>query len=456
MDKEGLLRLTKSDKVSFIQLWFSDIHGKLKRVTIMADELASVLDDGKWFDGSSIEGFTRIQESDARLMPELSSYQLVPWAKVKDEEGGEVRRGARIFCDVLRPDGQPFEGDPRHILKRTLAKARDMGFVYNVGPEVEFFLLQSTAKGSLPLDQAGYFDATGDLAHGFRDRVMLRLTQMSIPVEMAHHEVAPGQYEIGIKYSDALTMADRVITLKHVIERTARDLYKLRAVFMPKPIAGINGSGMHTHQSLFDLAGNNVFYDPNDSYRLSQTARHFIAGQLKHARALSAVIAPTVNSYKRLVPGYEAPTYICWGAKNRAALIRVPAYTPGREKSVRCELRAPDPSCNPYLAFAVMLAAGLDGIEKGLEPPAPMEEDVFHLSGEQLAELAVEQLPGSLEEALEYLEQDELLIDTLGEHTAARLLEAKRKEWTEYKESCEGDTEAQKMTISDWEIKKYS
>lgn len=400
MDREDLLRQVRKDDVVFIQLWFSDIHGKLKRTTIMVDELSATLQDGCWFDGSSIEGFTRIQESDARLLPDPSTYQLIPWARARDEETGKIKRGARIFCDVLRPDGQPFEGDPRHILKRALKKAKAMGFVYNTGPEVEFFLLKQQGKGFLPFDRAGYFDATGDLAHGFRDSVVLRLDKMGIPVEMAHHEVAPGQYEIDIRYTEALTMADRVMTLKHVIERTARDKYKLHATFMPKPIAGINGSGMHVHQSLFDTQGKNIFYAGEDFYRLSRVARHFIAGQIEHIKALSAVLAPTVNSYKRLVPGYEAPTYICWGGKNRAALIRVPAHTSGKEKSLRCELRCPDPSCNPYLAFAVMLSAGLDGVEKELALPNAVEEDVFDLKAEELLKRGIGQLPGSLGEAL--------------------------------------------------------
>jgi len=455
MDKRELLEKARKDGVFFVQLWFSDLHGKLKRITIVADELEAALYDGVWFDGSSIEGFTRIQESDARLLPDPSTYALIPWAQVQDDQTGEVKKGARIFCDVLKPDGQPFEGDPRYILKRVLAKAREMGFVYNVGPEVEFFLFQPVREGFLPLDQAGYFDATGDLAHGFRDRVMLRLSKMGIPVQMAHHEVAPGQYEIGIRYSNALTMADRVLTLKHVIERTARDIYKLRAVFMPKPIAGINGSGMHTHQSLFDLNGRNLFYDPDDPYQLSQLARNFLAGQIAHIKAMAAIVAPTVNSYKRLVPGYEAPTYICWGRKNRAALIRIPAYTPGREQSTRCELRVSDPSCNPYLAFAVMLAAGLDGIKRKLEIPAPIEEDVFHFTEEDLARYGVEQIPGSLGEALTYLEQDTVLLETLGGHTARKFLEAKKTEWAKYQEFCKGDVQSKKMTITDWEIRKY-
>lgn len=455
MDKEGLLRQIRKDEVVFVQLWFSDIHGNLKRTTIMVDELAGALENGSWFDGSSIEGFHRIQESDARLLPDPSTYQVIPWARARNEETGKIKRGARIFCDVLRPDGWPFEGDPRHILKRALRRAQDMGYTYNTGPEVEFFLFKSRGQNLVPLDQAGYFDATGDLAHGFRDSVVARLDKMGIVVEMAHHEVAPGQYEIDIRYSDALSMADSVMTLKHVIERTARDKYKLRAVFMPKPIAGINGSGMHTHQSLFDVNGNTFFRDNDDDYHISEVARDFIGGQIHHIKALSAIMAPTVNSYKRLVPGYEAPTYICWGAKNRAALIRIPAYTPGKPKSIRCELRASDPLCNPYLAFAAMLAAGLDGIAKKWPCPDPVEEDVFNISSDELAGKGIEQLPGSLREALDCLERDPVLLDALGNHTASKFLEAKRKECDEYEEACGGDVEAQKMNITDWEIKKY-
>ena len=456
MDKESLLRQVRKDEVVFVQLWFSDIHGNLKRKTIMADELAEALERGSWFDGSSIEGFTRIQESDAQLLPDPTTYQLIPWARVKDEETGRIKRGARIFCDVLRPDGQSFEGDPRYILKRALAKAKRMGFIYNTSPEVEFFLFKQRGQCLVPLDRAGYFDATGDLAHGFRDSVVARLDKMGIVVEMTHHEVSPGQYEIGIKYSDALSMADSVMTVKHVIERTARDKYKWLAVFMPKPIANINGSGMHTHQSLF-RAGDNAFCDMRDrnAYHLSEIARQFIAGQIAHVKALSAIMAPTVNSYKRLVPGYEAPTYICWGGMNRAALIRVPAYTSEKPKSVRCELRASDPLCNPYLAFAAMLAAGLDGIEKGFSCPKPAEGDVFKLSPEELESRGIGQLPGSLKEALDYLEQDDVILNALGGHTAKWFLDAKKKECEEYEEACGGDTGTYSMQVTGWEIRKY-
>lgn len=437
---DDVLKRATEDGVRFVSLQFTDIIGTVKNVTIPVERLEDAFDKGVWFDGSSIEGFARIYESDMVLIPDPGTYQVLPWEP-------EERRKARIICDVYTPAGKPFEGDPRYILKRALAKAREMGFIYNTGPEVEFFLFKMNGEPILqpvPHDVGGYFDfSPRDQASVVRTEIMRTLQKMGIEVEMDHHEVAAGQHEIDIRYSDALTTADNVITLKYVIRAIAQ-MHGIHASFMPKPIFGINGSGMHTHQSLFTLDGKNAFYDPNDRYKLSETAYRFIAGQLKHVREFSAVVAPTVNSYKRLVPGYEAPVYICWGQINRSALIRIPSISPGQEQAVRAELRCPDPSCNPYLAFAVMLWAGLDGIEQGLTPPDPVNEDVYHFDDAKLKELYIETLPASLSEALDEMEKSEIVRKALGEHTFRRFLEAKRQEWDEYR-----------ISVTDWELKRY-
>ncbi|MBI3190058.1 MAG: type I glutamate--ammonia ligase, partial [Ignavibacteriales bacterium] len=386
--KKDILEFAKRDKVQFIQLQFTDLNGILKGITIPISKLSGVVDDGLWFDGSSIEGFTRIFESDMYLKLDLNTYAVIPWTKT-----GNQPIVARFMCDVYMPDGKPFEGDPRFILKRQLEKAKKLGYVYNVGPELEFFLFKKENHKLVPLphDTAGYFDQTQDLAVDIRQEMTTALMDFGIDVEALHHEVAPGQHEIDFKYNDALTMADQATTFKYTLKYIAahKDLH---ATFMPKPIAGINGSGMHVHQSIFNTEGKNLFFDPKDDYHLSKCARSFIQGQLTHIKAMNAILNPTVNSYKRLVVGYEAPVYIAWGQRNRSALIRIPRYTPGREKAVRAELRCPDPSANPYLAFAVMLAAGLEGIQKKMIPPAPVEENIYEFSEQEAKERKIDTL----------------------------------------------------------------
>jgi glutamine synthetase len=438
--RKALLEKVMADGVKFISLQFTDILGTIKSVTITPRRLEEAVEKGVWFDGSSIEGFARIYESDMVLHPDVNTYRLLPWEPAE-------RRRARIICDVYSPDGQPFEGDPRYILERAIAATVEMGYTYNVGPELEFFLFKMDEEPQIrpvPHDVGGYFDfSPRDLASTVRGDIVTALQGLGMEVETSHHEVATGQHEIDIRYADALTSADNTMTLRYTIKAVAAP-HGLYATFMPKPIFGINGSGMHTHQSLFTTAGENAFYDPDDNYRLSKVAYSFIAGQMEHARALSAVVAPTVNSYKRLTPGYEAPVYICWGQVNRSALIRIPCYLPGREDSTRAELRCPDPSCNPYLAFAVMLQAGLDGIRRGLTPPPPVEEDVYDFDDSQLKELNIATLPGTLEEAIDELERDELLKTALGPHTYQLYIEAKRREWDEYR-----------IQVTDWELARY-
>ncbi len=443
MDEKSktVLEKAKKDKVKFIQLHFTDIFGMIKSVTIPIAKFEESLDKGVWFDGSSIEGFTRIAESDMYLKPDPRTYALIPW------ETGHIT--ARLICDVFNPDGKPFEGDPRYILKRACREAAKLGFRYNVGPELEFFLFQrnnnNTALKPVPQDIGGYFDfAPRDLASEVRRDAIYSLERFGLEVEMSHHEVAPGQHEIDFKYDDALRTADNAITLKFVIKSIAHS-HNLHATFMPKPIFGINGSGMHVHQSLFDLRKKqNAFYDKADKYRLSETARRFIAGQLLHAKALSAVVSPTINSYKRLVSGYEAPVYICWAQINRSALIRIPKYSRGRKESTRAELRCPDPSANPYLAFAVMLTAGLDGIKRKSPLPEPVEEDVYEFNDSKLKELNIDTLPGSLYEALLELKKGETIFNSLGPHSKDIYFNAKMKEWDAYK-----------IQVSRWELKQY-
>jgi len=436
MDKEKIIQKVKGEKIEFIDLMFSDLFGRLKNVTISPRELQDCLDNGKWFDGSSIEGFTRIHESDMLLIPDLSTYILLPW--LRDE-----KNVARMICDVYDPDKTPFAGDPRYILKRVQEKAGEKGYFYYVGPEIEFFLFRSKEDRTYD-DTAGYFDfSPRDFATNIRAVIVSTIEKLGINVEMTHHECAPSQHEIDIEYLEALKGADNVMALKQAIKTVATDR-GLYATFMPKPIFGINGSGMHTHQSLFDKKGENLFYNKRDKYRLSPLAYHFMGGQLKYIREIAAVLCPTVNSYKRLVRGYEAPVYICWGQRNRSALIRVPAYSEGREKSTRLELRCPDPSCNPYLAFAAMLAAGLKGIEDKIEPPNPVEEDVYGFDDSKLAKFYIETLPASLGEAIEEFKRSKLMKETLGEHVFNKYLEIKKMEWGEYQRS-----------ITDWEFDRY-
>jgi len=435
--KKELVERAKADGVQFVSLQLTDVGGAIKNITIPLRKLDEALEHGIWFDGSSIQGFTRIYESDMFMMPDIATYRVLPWT-----EGDH--RLARIICDAYTPDGQPFEGDPRGILRRVIKGAEAMGFRYTTSSEPEFFLFRQAGDTKpVPHDVAGYFDfSPRDLASEVRQDIILALEALGIDVERGHHEVATGQHEINFRYSDALSSADALMTFKYTVKAIAQahDLY---ATFMPKPIAGINGSGMHTHQSLFK-GDTNLFYDEKDSYHLSPLAYNFLAGQLQHARALAAIVAPTVNSYKRLVPGYEAPCYICWGQINRSALIRIPRYSKGRETSTRMELRCPDPSSNPYLMLAVMLAAGLDGVERKLQAPAPIEESAYEMNEDDLCERSIGVLPGSLGEALAELEKDPVVCNALGEHGYKAFMRAKRREWDEYR-----------LQVSQWEWNRY-
>jgi glutamine synthetase len=440
MDKRQVLERAEADGVKFVSLQFTDILGTIKSITIPVGRLEEAMDRGVWFDGSSIQGFARIYESDMVLMPDPVTYRVLPWSVSE-------RRRARFICDLFRPDGTPFAGDPRTVLHRVLARAAEKGLVFNTGPELEFFLFKKDGDfptHPVPHDVGGYFDfSPRDEAQQVRSDIILALDQLGIEVEAGHHEVAAGQHEIDFLYADALTSADNAVTFKYTVKAIAA-IHGLYATFMPKPIFGINGSGMHTHQSVFDQAGNNLFFDADDEYRLSELAYQFIAGQLVHAKAMAAVVAPTVNSYKRLVPGYEAPAYICWAQINRSALIRIPRYSPGRESSTRAELRFPDPSCNPYLAFAVMLAAGLDGIEQGLAAPPPVNEDVYDFDEDDLRERSIGVLPGTLGEALQVLSSDQVIRDALGEHVYEAFIRAKRAEWDDYR-----------IRVTEWELERY-
>jgi glutamine synthetase len=441
MDQKDLLKQIKNDGAKFISLQFTDVTGAVKSVDIPAYRVQEALEDGIWFDGSSVEGFARIQESDMRLVIDPKTYAVLPWTS-------EENRRARFFCDIYQPDGNPFPGDPRGTLKRMLAKVDARGWTFNVGPEPEFFLFKRNGPQTIhpvPHDVGGYFDfSANDEAVRVRTELMNALASMGLQVEMGHHEVALGQHEIDFRFDDALQTADNVLTLKYTVKAIAAR-NGLIASFMPKPIFGINGSGMHCHQSLFTADGKNLFFDANESTRLSSLAYGFIAGQLKHARAMAAVVAPTINSYKRLVPGYEAPVYVGWAQINRSALIRIPHYTAGREKSMRAELRCPDPAANPYLAFAVMLGAALDGIDSQVPCPQPLNNvNVYHLTKDELAARGIEELPGSLSEALRELEKDSLLQDALGEMVYEAFQRAK---WAEIEEH--------RMKVTDWEVERY-
>jgi len=438
--KQEVLELAKHDQVSFIQLQFTDLNGILKGVTIPVSKLEAAIDDGVWFDGSSIEGFTRIFESDMYLKLDLDTYAVIPWTKANSKDVV-----ARIICDVYTPEGVPFEGDPRYILKKQLEIARAAGYVFNVGPELEFFLFkkENHKLAPLPHDTAGYFDQTTDQAMEIRQAMTTALRGFGIDVEALHHEVAFGQHEIDFRYADALTIADQTITLKYTLKYIAVQ-HDLHATFMPKPIAGINGSGMHVHQSIFSLDGKNLFYDPKDEYHLSSLAKSFIQGQLSHIKALNALLNPTVNSYKRLVVGYEAPVYVAWGQRNRSALIRIPRYTPGRESAVRAELRCPDPASNPYLVFAVMLAAGLDGVAKKMTPPPPVEENIYEFTEEEAAKRNIQTVARDLREALIHLEHDEVIRGALGEFAFEKFRDLKMREWDAYR-----------LQVTPWEIEEY-
>ncbi|MEM2850882.1 MAG: type I glutamate--ammonia ligase [Candidatus Bathyarchaeia archaeon] len=441
MVKDKILEDAKKADVKLVNLQFVDILGVTKSLTIPIERFKEALDEGVGFDGSSIEGFVRIYEGDMVAMPDPSTFRIIPWRPAEKKE-------ARVICDILRPGGQPFEGDPRHILKRAIAEAEKVGYIYKGAPELEFFLFKPNEEPRVkpvPHDVGGYFDYSPlDLATDVRRDATFMLQEMGLNVEKIHHEVAPGQHEIDFEFSDALTTADNTITYKNAIKAVAV-AHGLFATFMPKPLFGKNGSGMHTHQSLFDMrTGRNAFFDSEDKYNLSKIAYYFIGGQLKFAREMSAVLAPTVNSYKRLVPGYEAPVYICWGRRNRSALIRIPEYFPGKEKAIRAELRCPDPSCNPYLAFAVMLKAGLEGIKQKIMPPDPVEEDVYEFDDKKLAKFYIETLPGSLGEAIQEFQKSKLMRETLGDFTFKKYYEAKKAEWDEYR-----------LQVTPWELDRY-
>ena len=422
--------------IRFIRLWFTDILGQLKSFSVGVDELDDAFEGGMGFDGSSITGFNAIEESDMIAMPDPSTFAVLPWRP--DEQGV-----ARMFCDIQTPERTPYEGDPRQVLRHAIARMEGMGFdTFNVGPELEYYLFKDS-QGTEVLDQGGYFDLTTlDAGSDVRRETVLALEQLGIHVEYSHHEVGPSQHEVDMRYASALKMADDCMTYRITVKEYAMK-YGWHATFMPKPLFGENGSGMHTHLSLFK-DGRNAFYDENDPYFLSGVGKAFIAGQLRHAREMSAVFAQWVNSYKRLVPGYEAPVYVAWSRRNRSALVRVPLYHPGKEMATRMELRCPDPACNPYLTFAVLLQAGLEGIEQGYELPEPMEQNLYHLSPEDRQRMGIEQLPESLGEAVELAAASELVLRTLGEHTFNRFVEIKRREWEEYR-----------LNVSQWELDRY-
>ncbi len=441
MDAKDLLKRVKEDDVKFIALQFTDVVGAVKSVDMPVGRLEGALEDGVWFDGSSVEGFARIQESDMRLELDVETYAVLPWSSPD-------RRRARVFCDIFTPSGEPFEGDPRGVLKRAMKKLAERGWIYNIGPEPEFFLFKGTNGHGIhpvPHDIGGYFDFSSfDEAVVVRTELMDALNSMGLEVEVGHHEVALGQHEIDFRFADAVRAADNVLTLKYTVKAIASQ-HGLTASFMPKPVFGINGSGMHCHQSLFDDKGNNLFFDESDEMKISAIAHSFIAGQLNHARGLAGLVAPTVNSYKRLVPGYEAPVYIGWAQINRSALIRIPRYTEGRHKSMRAELRFPDPSSNPYLAFTGMLAAALDGIDCKDVPPKPLNNvNLYHLDKKERKRLGVGELPGSLAEALHELEKDTVLREALGSVIFEAFTRAKWEEWDQFR-----------TQVSDYEIERY-
>ncbi|MDP2931818.1 MAG: glutamine synthetase family protein [Chloroflexota bacterium] len=433
--REHVLKVAQEQDVKFVRLWFTDILGFLKSFAIPVEELEGALDDGVGFDGSSIEGFARIDESDMVAMPDPNTFCIIPW-RPKEQSV------ARMFCDIQKPGGESFEGDPRFVLKRNLKRAADLGYIYYVGPELEYFYFKNST-GTEPLDLAGYFDMTPlDAAVDLRRDTVLTLEQMGIAVDKSHHEVAISQHEIDMRYSDALTMADNVMTYRIVVKEIAVK-HGVHATFMPKPIFGINGSGMHVHQSLFK-GERNAFFDKKGRYHLSKIAQSFVAGLLKYAPEFTLVTSQWVNSYKRLVPGYEAPVYLSWARRNRSDLIRVPEYKPGSENATRFEIRSPDPACTPYLCFSVLLAAGLAGIEQGLEPPEPVEENVYEMSDEKRKSLGIGVLPASLQEAIQITEHSKLVREALGEHTFNSFIQNKKIEWDKYR-----------TQVTDYELKRY-
>ena len=432
---EDVSRIVKDKEVSFIQIWFTDILGVLKSFSIRPSELEEAMTEGMGFDGSSIEGFARIQESDMIAKPDPCTFQILPWRP-------DEKPVARMFCDILQPDGTPYPGDPRYVLKRMLAKAAEKGYTNYLGPELEFFYFANNC-GTEVLDRGGYFDAPPlDGGNDLRRATIFALESMGVRIEYSHHEVADSQHEIDMRYDEAMRMADKTMTMKATVKAIAM-INGVYATFMPKPIFGINGSGMHTHQSLF-TGNKNAFYDASDQYPLSSIGKSYIAGLLKHAREITGIWSQWVNSYKRLVPGYEAPVYVAWARRNRSALVRVPMYKPGKETATRCEYRAPDPACNPYLAFAVMLAAGLKGIENNYPLPEPVEVDIYHMSKAERQKLGIQELPGSLHEAITEVENSALVKEALGEHIFNKFLENKKIEWDAYR-----------MHVSNYEIERY-
>ncbi len=430
-----VLQMAKEHDVKFIRLWFTDILGSLKSVAITVEELPEALEEGVGFDGSSIEGFARIDESDMMAMPDPTTFAILPWRPSE-------RRVARMFCDITHPDGQPFEGDPRYVLRRNLKRAADLGYSFYVGPELEFFYFAASDDTKV-LDTGGYFDLTPlDAATDLRRETVLTLEELGIMVEASHHEVAPSQHEIDLRYTDALTMADNTMTYRLVVKEVAMK-NNVYATFMPKPLRDENGSGMHVHQSLFK-GERNAFFDAKDPYHLSALARAYIAGLLRHAKEITLITNQWVNSYKRLVPGFEAPVYLSWARRNRSDLVRVPEYKRGKENATRIEYRAPDPACNPYLAFAAMLAAGMEGMEKKYSCPEPVEENVFEMTAEDRKERGIDHLPGSLSEAIEAAENSGLLRRCLGDHIFDSLLTNKKIEWTNFRRE-----------VTDYEIRRY-
>jgi len=433
---DDVTRLVQERDIRFIRLWFTDVLGQLKSFSINSSELDDAFEGGMGFDGSSITGFNAIEESDMIALPDPSTFAVLPWRPQDDGVG-------RMFCDIQTPERNPYEGDPRHVLRRALQRATDMGFDdFMVGPELEYFYFRD-ARSTEPLDQGGYFDLTTlDAGSDLRRETIFALEQLGIHVEYSHHEVGPSQHEIDMRYAPALKMADDCMTYRLTVKECAMK-YGLHATFMPKPLFGENGSGMHTHMSLF-RGGRNAFFNADDQYFLSDVGKAFIAGQLRHAREISSIFAQWVNSYKRLVPGYEAPTYVAWSRRNRSALVRVPLYHPGKEQATRMELRCPDPACNPYLTFAVLLQAGLEGVEHGYELPEPMEKNLYHLAPDERRRLGIEQLPATLGEAIELTAESELVLRTLGEHMFNRFVEIKRQEWEDYR-----------VQVTQWELDRY-
>ena len=432
---EDVIKVVKEENVSFIQFWFTDVLGIPKSFAIMPSELDEGLTEGMGFDGSSIEGFARIEESDMIAKPDPATFQFLPWK-------GKEKPVARMFCDILQPDGTPYEGDPRYVLKRVLKKAADQGYTFNVGPELEYFYFASNEAPEI-LDKGGYFDTRPlDMGSDLRRETIFALQDIGIQVEYSHHEVAPSQHEIDVRYDEGLRMADKTMTLRIVVKEMARR-NGFYATFMPKPIFGENGSGMHTHQSLFK-GDKNAFFDAGDQYHLSAVGKCYIAGIMRHAREMAAITNQWINSYKRLVPGYEAPVYVSWARRNRSAMVRVPMYKPGKEGATRIEFRSPDPACNPYLAFAVMLAAGLKGIEESYALPDPVEEDVYEMDEAARESAGIDSLPGNLFEAIQEVEKSELVRETLGDHIFNKFIENKKIEWDSYR-----------THVSRFEIEKY-